>query len=513
MVVEVPDDAVLMAEECSIAPQLEAYGLLKPAEDACLEIQGLILALMHEHCLGNRSKWSGYISFFPSSLDLPFTWLENELSELQGTAAMDKMEAKVQSPADAPTRVEELWNEVALPFISDHPNLPGFKRYKGIKGEEGKRLYDWATSIVSSYSFVLGDDKFQALVPIWDALNHITGKKNVRLHHDKKKNALQMIAISDIQTGQELVNDYGPLSNSELLRAYGFIERLPRPHPSPLPSHSSSSLQSLARRFNDATVPGNLWSHIQVPFVFLTQAIRGEKETVDDKVEEEEEEEEKDKRRSFLNHHRLLPRSGVIKVHHTDVERALAGKREDLALSLCNLMESIRVLHLTETEFSSFRMEVKRWRMPMPLPIPPQTPATTKMTLASAKRLFDLMSSRYPSSLDQDLKILSSSESLASLGARHQAVIVARADERAVLALLSEWLGYLSIKSENMTEMSHRVWREARMGKRREDRDSDEEEGDSDEEEEEEEGEEGEEPEMKRPRIETKQEQFSFNFF
>ena len=35
-----------------------------------------------------------------------------------------------------------------------------------------------------------------------------------------------MIATRDIAKGEELVNDYGALSNAELLRAYGYVERL-----------------------------------------------------------------------------------------------------------------------------------------------------------------------------------------------------------------------------------------------------------------------------------------------
>ena len=34
-----------------------------------------------------------------------------------------------------------------------------------------------------------------------------------------------MIATRDIAKGEEVVNDYGPLSNAELLRAYGYVER------------------------------------------------------------------------------------------------------------------------------------------------------------------------------------------------------------------------------------------------------------------------------------------------
>ena len=58
-------------------------------------------------------------------------------------------------------------------------------------------------------------------VPLWDMLNHATGKCNVRLHHDDYQGTLQMLATADIASGQELVNSYGQLSSTELLRCYG----------------------------------------------------------------------------------------------------------------------------------------------------------------------------------------------------------------------------------------------------------------------------------------------------
>ena len=56
------------------------------------------------------------------------------------------------------------------------------------------------------------------------ALNHITGAANVRLHHDARRGVLQMVATSAIAAGAEVVNCYGKLSNSDLLRGYGFVE-------------------------------------------------------------------------------------------------------------------------------------------------------------------------------------------------------------------------------------------------------------------------------------------------
>lgn len=45
------------------------------------------------------------------------------LQELKGTAAYDKMKGRVQRPADAPTRMRQLWSEVAKPFIQENPQL------------------------------------------------------------------------------------------------------------------------------------------------------------------------------------------------------------------------------------------------------------------------------------------------------------------------------------------------------------------------------------------------------
>lgn len=56
------------------------------------------------------------------------------------------------------------------------------------------RLCKWAIGIVASYSFTLGDDRFQALVPLWDALNHRTGQVNVSLKHCLDQGTLQMVA-------------------------------------------------------------------------------------------------------------------------------------------------------------------------------------------------------------------------------------------------------------------------------------------------------------------------------
>lgn len=42
------------------------------------------------------------------------------------------------------------------------------------------------------------------MVPVWDAVNHVTGKCNTRLHHCAESGALQMIATAHIAKGQQV---------------------------------------------------------------------------------------------------------------------------------------------------------------------------------------------------------------------------------------------------------------------------------------------------------------------
>ncbi|GFR41412.1 hypothetical protein Agub_g2095 [Astrephomene gubernaculifera] len=241
VVVEVPDDAVLMADNCSIRDVLDEEGLCKPADDEILEVQGLVIAVMYEKWRGEQSRWAPYLALLPDDMThMPLYWKRREFLELRGTAAYDKMMGRLQHPADAPTQVPLLWSEVVAPFIAEHPELelPG--------GQQGYELYRWATCAVASYSFILGDDKYQAMVPVWDLLNHITGAVNVRLHHCARRHVLQMLATRDIRAGEELVNNYGELSNAELLRGYGFVER------------------------------SNRNNHVQVPLALLMRVVRQE---------------------------------------------------------------------------------------------------------------------------------------------------------------------------------------------------------------------------------------------
>jgi SET domain-containing protein 6 len=74
-----------------------------------MQVQGLIIAVMYEKALGATSAWAPYLAFLPADMShMPLYWSDEELEQLRGTAAHDKMVGRVQHPADAPTRVRLL---------------------------------------------------------------------------------------------------------------------------------------------------------------------------------------------------------------------------------------------------------------------------------------------------------------------------------------------------------------------------------------------------------------------
>lgn len=56
------------------------------------------------------------------------------------------------------------------------------------------RLCKQKAEIVASYFFTVGDDEFQVLIPLWNALNHGTGQVNVSLKHCLDQYTLHMVA-------------------------------------------------------------------------------------------------------------------------------------------------------------------------------------------------------------------------------------------------------------------------------------------------------------------------------
>jgi hypothetical protein len=182
-------------------------------------------------------------------------------SERQWLAGSSTLAFEDTWPEHMPAMVMDVAEQVVVPFFTMNTTfLPDADEASVLA------LYRWALGAVAAYSFELGDDKLQVrkldcsattllfttfhevgmladsclclqawnvthaagrtnfvafvqgMVPMFDALNHITGCANVRLHHDTKLGALQMITTCLVPSGAELVNSYGDnMSSGQLL--------------------------------------------------------------------------------------------------------------------------------------------------------------------------------------------------------------------------------------------------------------------------------------------------------
>jgi len=164
-------------------------------DDACLTAdtaQELAVTLAQELRLGKRSRWHQYLAFLPTELaGMPMFWNAKQRRMLHGTGCLERVQQQ----------------EAAAEMFDDGSTA-------------------LSRALVSAYSFDLGpqDDPIPAMVPLFDALNHREGLCNVRLSHDPDREELSMIATKTVEVGAELINNYGKLGSSQLLRQYGFTE-------------------------------------------------------------------------------------------------------------------------------------------------------------------------------------------------------------------------------------------------------------------------------------------------
>lgn len=174
-------------------------------------------------------------------------------------------------------------------------------------------------------------------VPLWDMLNHITGECNVRLHHSSKQQALQMITTQFIKQGDEIINNYGPCSDSELLRRFGFVEAQPNPH-----NGCEIPCAMLVARCQEEMHPS------------------GAKQTSSDAAQSGRNKVLLQKKVQFIQTHGLMPGDGWFKAD-------VLGQPQD------EMIEVVRLLLLTAAEFTAFEKQVDRWQCPMTRPLTQMT--------------------------------------------------------------------------------------------------------------------------------------------
>ncbi|KAL4439191.1 hypothetical protein ABPG77_004093 [Micractinium sp. CCAP 211/92] len=119
---------------------------------------GLVLAVLHEMSLGQRSKWHGYFQALQRREYLPLFWSDAQLALLRGTELEGKVEADREAAA-------EDFREHVLPLLAKHP---------GRLVDEFVTLehFHVAASYVASRAFGVDEWHGDAMVPLADIFNH-----------------------------------------------------------------------------------------------------------------------------------------------------------------------------------------------------------------------------------------------------------------------------------------------------------------------------------------------------
>ncbi|CAG8973799.1 hypothetical protein HYALB_00006344 [Hymenoscyphus albidus] len=182
----------------------------------------LTAALLSEAQQPN-SKWAPYLAVLPKNLDSLVFWSDTELAQLQastvvgkiGRAGAEEMFSKYLVPLGLGEYNSDMYHRVAsiiMAYAFDIPEESTSKQDTGVA--EGE-----ADDLVSDD----GEDEktILSMIPLADLLNADADRNNARLCCDNED--LEMRTIKPISEGQEILNDYGQLPRSDLLRRYGYV--------------------------------------------------------------------------------------------------------------------------------------------------------------------------------------------------------------------------------------------------------------------------------------------------
>lgn len=232
----IPRNAIINVETSDLSKLLPGIfdGTLKDADEDEAEPldpwASLILVMLREYLQGDKSYWKPYIDILPTTFDTPIFWTQDELKELEGTVLTSEKIGKLES--------DEMLRTVILPIVTQNPTAFYPEGATALSEGDLLALAHRVGSTIMSYAFDLDDDKEESdneeegwvedrdgltmlgMVPMADVLN-ANADFNAHVNHGEK---LEVTSLrSDTCAGTEILNYYGPLPSSELLRRYGYV--------------------------------------------------------------------------------------------------------------------------------------------------------------------------------------------------------------------------------------------------------------------------------------------------
>lgn len=200
-------------------------------EDGALKLDSwssLILVMIYEFLRGFESNWQPYFGVLPETFNTPMFWSDEELDVLQASHVRGKV---------GKDEAEEMFRAKILPIVRSHAEV--FANSQACSDDELITLAHRMGSTIMAYAFDLENDEgneeenedeewvedrdgktMMGMVPMADMLN-ADAEFNAHINHGD--DSLTATALREIKAGEEILNYYGPLPNSELLRRYGYV--------------------------------------------------------------------------------------------------------------------------------------------------------------------------------------------------------------------------------------------------------------------------------------------------
>ncbi|KAH3759202.1 N-lysine methyltransferase SETD6 [Pelomyxa schiedti] len=204
----VPVDCLLGPLNCTASVAVKSLGdglRLLAKEDANV---ALVTCMMCEATLCNSSKWKPFLDILPVNYSTPYFWSDGELEYLSGTDVVESMDVR---------NLKKTFTNSVQPIIDKHPDC-------FTASHTFQDFLKWGSCVTSRSFSAHPTYSGPVMVPMADMLNHKTGFCNAHLENHSCEDRLFMVLQKDVAPGEEIFNTYGDLSNSELLRCYGFVD-------------------------------------------------------------------------------------------------------------------------------------------------------------------------------------------------------------------------------------------------------------------------------------------------
>jgi len=176
---------------------------------------------MISESLRQDSKWTPYFNVLPQHLDSLVFWSPSELAELQASTVIHKIgKSKAEdmfSQYVAPLGLNcstDMCHQVASIIMAYAFDIPEKTSTVGGNTGEEEGEEELGSEDEEEKSLI-------SMIPLADMLNADADRNNARLCCDNEE--LEMRTIKPITKGEEILNDYGQLPRSDLLRRYGYV--------------------------------------------------------------------------------------------------------------------------------------------------------------------------------------------------------------------------------------------------------------------------------------------------